>query len=106
MIVVKIELWSAVTGEKTEIGQMVLANDGTSRDIKRGNYDVKLGRRGVTDTKIIWQKPQKQARVELFPRQSFSVWVLVARALKNLGIERFADFYDRELDRKLEEEGL
>lgn len=106
MIVVRIELHSAVTGKVEEIGQMVISNDGTSANPKRGNYDVRLGRRGVTDTRQIVNAPQRRARVELFPRASFSVWVLVARALKNLGIERFADFYEEQLHEELEKKGL
>lgn len=103
MIVVRIELHSAVTGKVEEIGQMVLANDGTSRDPKRGDYTVKLGRRGELSTQRIWQHPQREAKVLKYPRLAFSVWVLVARALKNLGIERFADFYEDQTDTALRE---
>lgn len=100
MIVVKIELHSAVTGVVSELGRMLISNDGTSRDPKRGHYDVRLMRRG-SPTVV-----QRQARVEKYPRAAFSVWVLVARALKNVGIERFADFFEDQTDIALAERGL
>ena len=108
MIVVRIELHSARTGEVTELGKMLIANDGTSPNPKRGDYTVKLARRGVTDPdhSKTWNRPQRQARVEKYPRLSFSVWVLVARGLKALGIERFADFYEDQTDRALDEKGF
>lgn len=97
MIVVKIELHSAVTGKTSELGRMVICNDGTAVNPKRGNYTVDLMRRGTTD------KVQRRSRVEKYPRLAFSVWVLVARALKNLGIERFADFFEDQADSLLAE---
>lgn len=106
MIVVKVELHSAVTGQVTEIGKMVIANDGMNPNPKRGDYTVYLGRRGVTDVREIVSKPQRVARVLKYPRLAFSVWVLVARALKNLGIERFADFFEDQTDATLDEHGL
>lgn len=105
MILVRIELHSAVTGQASEIGRMVICNDGTGSP-KRGNYSVALGRRGITDTRAILAAPQRRGEVKLFPRVSLSVWVLVARALKAIGIERFADFYEKELDAALQKEGL
>lgn len=104
MILVKIELHSAVTGKITPLGLMVISNDGTSANPKRGNYDVRLGRRGSLGE--VFTKPQRTARVEKYPRAAFSVWVLVARALKNLGIELFADFYEEQTDIALSEHGL
>lgn len=100
MIVVKVELHSAITGQISEIGRMHITNDGSSDNVRRGNYNVSLMRRGTTD------QVQRRSRVEKFPRLALSVWVLVARALKNLGIERFADFYENQVDTKLTEEGL
>lgn len=86
MIVVKVELHSAITGDVTEIGRMVVANDGTGTG-SLGNYDAKLGRKGVADNRKIWESPQRQARVEGYPRISAPVWVLVARALKGFGFK-------------------
>lgn len=84
MLVVKVELHSAITGEVTEIGRMLIANDGTSRDPDRGDYNVKVGRRGVTDDRKIWMKPHRTGKVLNYPRLAYSVWVLVARALQSV----------------------
>lgn len=78
MIVVKIELHSAITGRVTEIGRMHLSNDAVTTSVygtARGSYDVELMRRGTTN------KVQKRGRVENYPRQAYTVWELVRRAL-------------------------
>jgi hypothetical protein len=93
MIVVKIELHSAITGAVTELGKMVISNDDTHHgDPTRGDYTVRLGRRGNTETINVMQKPQKTGKVLNYPRLSYSVWVLVARALKAVGIEKWSEF--------------
>lgn len=77
MIIVKVELWPWGQESKAkEIGRMTIANDGTSNSSKRGNYNVKIMRRGTTNTVI------KQKRVEDYPRLSYSIWELVRRALE------------------------
>lgn len=38
MLVVKIELHSAITGRATLLGSMIIANTGTSSDPKRGGF--------------------------------------------------------------------
>lgn len=84
MLVVKIELHSAITGQVTEIGKMIIANDGTgTREV--GNYDVRLGRRGVQELSKIYHKPSRRGRVLEYRRLSKSVWELVSKALKSVG---------------------
>jgi len=78
MIVVKVELHSARTGEVSEIGRMLVINDG-SGSLEKGNYLIRLLRRGSTS------KVQREARVTGHARQSYSVWVLVAKALWAVG---------------------
>ncbi len=80
MIVVKVELHSAITGEISEIGRMEICNDGTG-DSTRGNYTGKLFRRGST------KRAMKQAHVKNHARLSYSVWVLVAKMLGALGFK-------------------
>lgn len=80
MIVVKVELHSAVTGQITEIGRLTIANDGTSLDKKKGNYNIKLMKRGTGDNVL------KEGRVEEHPRLSQSIWKLVKKALKAVKI--------------------
>jgi hypothetical protein len=87
MVVVKIELHSANTGEITEIGKMIIANDGTETSPNKGNYIVKLARKNITNLDKIWDKPQREARVEGYNRISDSVWVLVSKALTQLGFK-------------------
>ena len=74
MIVVKVELHSARTGKVSEIGRLLISNDGTGSPT-RGNYVIQRLRRGT-------QAVQKTGRVEDYPRQSYSVWELLKRALK------------------------
>jgi len=87
MLVVRIELHSAITGKVTEIGRMIVSNDGKTLDPKVGNYDVRLARRGVEDNARILAKPQRHGRVEGHARLSLPVWSLVAKALSAIGFE-------------------
>lgn len=80
MILITIKLVSAIDESRSrEIGRMLIANDG-SGTAERGDYQIRLMRRGTIDV------VQKTAEVKGFPRQSTVVWALVARALANLGI--------------------
>jgi hypothetical protein len=78
VIVVKVELHSAITGEITEIGRTIIYNDG-SGDALTGNYGVRVMRKGTTET------IQREARVEKHARQSLPIWVLIRRALEAAG---------------------
>lgn len=76
MIIVKIELHSAITGKMTELGRLHIVNDGTG-DRRRGNYDVtKFGRH---------RHRLKTARVENHARLSLSIWKLLRKALDAVG---------------------
>lgn len=78
MIVITIELWSAVTGKKTKLGEMHIANDGTGTDSKC-DYDGRVMRKpdfkGVTRT----------GRVEGHRRHAQTVWHLLGKMLKSMG---------------------
>lgn len=77
MIVVKIELHSAITGQVTELGRLHVINDGTGTSL-RGNYGIeKFGKR---------QRFLGRARVEDWPRKSYSVFRLLKRALEALKV--------------------
>lgn len=83
MLIVKIELHSAVTGEVSEIAHMRIINDGTgTRDL--GNYDVEL-MEGRKDGRRVAMK----SRVEGYPRLPYTVWELVRRALGGRGSTPF-----------------
>lgn len=84
MIVVKIELWPLGFKEgMREIGRMYIANDGGTAQI--GNYRVGVCRKGTTEVpQPVYSKgpkPTRQGEVKGFPRKSYSVWRLIARAI-------------------------
>ncbi len=72
MIVVKIELHSAVTHRVTTLGQINIANDGTGNGT-HGNYDVRL----IDKNGRVF----KRGRVLRFPRVTRSIWTLLRLAL-------------------------
>lgn len=84
MIVVRVELWSAITGRKTLLGQAVISNDGTGT-LDRGNYDVRVGRKGQEDLGTVYAEPQRRGRVENFARNSKNIWYLLRQALQSAG---------------------
>ena len=72
MIVIRVELHSAITGKVTTLGKAVICNDGTGTRT-RGNYTMALsGKDG---------KPMKHAQITNWPRLSKHVWALIARML-------------------------
>lgn len=84
VIVIKVELHSAITGNTTELGRMIIANDGEQGNGSLGDYVVKLGRKGQSDVQI-WKKPQREGAVKGHRRLALSVWNLVAKALHSVG---------------------
>jgi len=87
MLVVRVELHSAVTGKVTEIARMLLFNDGTgTRDT--GNYKGKVVR-GDTEEHmapaVIYQrKSLREGEVKDYPRLKLHVWNLVTRMLTSM----------------------
>ncbi len=77
MIIVTIELQSAITNKRSKLGVMHICNDGTGTT-KLGNYFAHVMRKGGA-----WNKPQRLGKVYDYPRASYSVWRLVMRALKD-----------------------
>lgn len=77
MIVVKLELHSALTGQVREIGRAHIFNDGTGTR-GTGNYGVRVLRKGT-------QRVQREGRVEKHPRLSAPVWSLLRKALEAAG---------------------
>ena len=79
MLVVKIELHSAVTGRVTTLAQAVIYNDGTgSKSV--GNYKVVIGRKGQS-LKALLKKPWRRSVVTKFPRAQLGAWYLLREAL-------------------------
>lgn len=82
MLVIKIELWPKGDGSKArELGRTYIANTGTGT-VKRSDYKVAVCRKG--SKKCPWFGKVKAVRtgeVKNYPRQSYSVWRLITRAL-------------------------
>ena len=80
MLVVKIELWPHGQKKKRkEIGRMYIGNDGTGSPM-RGNYDVYVCSEGQTEPPPDGAYA-RAGRVEQYPRQGYTVWQLIKRAL-------------------------
>lgn len=76
MILVKIELVSAIHPSRSrELGRIKIVNDGSGTS-NRGNYIAQLMRRGTTD------KVLKTTVIQNYPRNAYSVWELVRRILQ------------------------
>lgn len=87
MIVVKVELWSAVTGEQMEIARMVIDNIGGT--VSSGDYRARTlkGRSREALVRALNNIPmrvQREGRVSGHARLREHVWNLVAKALKSM----------------------
>lgn len=85
MLIVRVELLSAITGKSTELARMTICNDGTSRTLKKGSYDGKAlrGRGAPFDYgDFVNAAPIRTARVENYSRTTQHVWNLVAKMLQ------------------------
>lgn len=88
MIVVKVELWSAITGQKTELARMSLANVGVTPNGRRGDYHVETyhGRDAKALAEAMRERRvTRSAEVKNHPRLSEHVWNLVAKGLNAMG---------------------
>jgi hypothetical protein len=86
VLIVRVELRSAVTGRVTEIARMRIVNRGTGT-AGCGDYDVMsfCGRdRAALDRGVV----QRRAEVLRWPRLRMHVWSLVAEALAAMGYSR------------------
>ena len=86
MLVVTIDLHSARTGKKKNLGTIIIANDGTGTDTK-GNYWGRAYRAGMNLSEWSRKRPIRQTEVKGHPRMKFAVWHLVTEVLINLGYE-------------------
>lgn len=80
MLRITVELWpGGLETGKSKIAQMDIANIGVgTKGGQYRNYKGRLYRRGK------WGTVQKTAVLENYPRESYTVWVLVMRMLKEL----------------------
>lgn len=82
MIVVRVELHSAVTGVITELARAHISNAGG--DMTQGDYEVNV-LRGRDKAALDKGTVQKFGKVLNHPRLREHVWNLVAKALKATG---------------------
>ena len=83
MIVVRIELWSARTGEKTELARMEICNDGTSAGALRNYIARTLRGRGAAQ--LNRRAAQRETQIACWPAERLHIWNLVAAALSRMG---------------------
>lgn len=89
MIIVRVELWSAVTGKVTELARMGIDNIGG--DLKVGDYRCRTWRGRDADalTKaMISDTPKsvtREGKVLRHRRLDLHVWHLVGKALASMG---------------------
>jgi hypothetical protein len=86
MIVVRVELHSAVSGQVQELARAIIANDGTGTP-ETGHY-IATTLRGRSAKQLSRLQPQRSAHVRDWPRQRLHVWNLVVEALIRMGYSR------------------
>ena len=83
MIVVRVELHSAITGEKTELARMIVDNVGGNKT--SGNYRCRT-LRGRSSAVLDRREVQREGKVIGFPRLSQHIWNLVASSLCGMAL--------------------
>ena len=81
MIIVRVELHSAVTGERTELARMMIDNIGGSQNL--GDYRARTYR-GRDSEALDQRTVQREGRILKHPRLREHVWNLVAKALASM----------------------
>lgn len=86
MIIVRVELHSAIDGQKTEIARMMIDNIGGTEKV--GDYRCRTyrGRSGDDlDRAMFTEAVTREGKVEGHRRLDLHVWHLVGKALKSMG---------------------
>ena len=86
MIIVTVELLSAVTGEQKTLAQMDICNTGEGTH-RKGNY-IAVTHRGRDAISLARRTPQRSCEVKDWPRLDKHVWNLVQTALTGMGYGR------------------
>lgn len=91
MIVVRVELWSAITHQKTTLALMSICNEGTSLNPNRSDYEVKAHRGRDEDAlmkSLRSGSATHKGHVTNHARLQEHIWVLVTKALLACGYGR------------------
>lgn len=84
MIVVRVELWSAVDCSKTELARMSLDNVACSPNMQLGDYRARTYRGRSADALDRFEV-QREGKVLQHRRLAEHVWNLVAKGLVSMG---------------------
>jgi hypothetical protein len=94
MIVVRVELWSAINGKVTDLGTVMIDNVGGTDT--RGDYRARAYSKGVwkrfaryLQPRPAWAlvkkaKPNRIGSITNHPRKSAPIWTLVRKALESM----------------------
>lgn len=87
MIVVPIQLWSAITGAQTTLGTMVIDNVATRKGGSEADYRVRMYKKTAKQIveQVHTEKPIREGQVIGHKRVKEPVQNLVAKALKEMG---------------------
>lgn len=84
MLVVRLELHSANTGEVSELGRMIVANVGGTDET--GEYEVRLALSASSSQELLDDKTRDRlGKVSGYPRMTQHAWDLIAKALASVG---------------------
>lgn len=86
MIVNRVELWSAITGDVSELARMTIDNVGGTTQL--GDYRTRTYRGRSTEAlhnAMLAETVQREGKVLRHPRLREHVWNLVAKALSGMG---------------------
>lgn len=83
MIIVKVELHSAITGKVTELARMEIANDGTGTRTRR-HYEART-LKGRDREALNRRTTQRETALKGWPSERVHVWNLVTALLVKMG---------------------
>lgn len=82
MIVVRVELWSARDGSRTELARMLLCNEGSAGALRDYSIETLVGR---STEALDRRQVNRRGRVLGHPSESVHIWNLIAKALQAVG---------------------
>lgn len=86
MIVVRVELWSAVTGRRTELARMMIDNVGGDHALR--DYEVRTYRgrsEAALHAAMLNDTVTRRGKVLQHPAPKVHIWYLVGKALAAMG---------------------
>lgn len=84
MIIVRVELHSAITGKVTELARMKIYNDNKSPNPNFGNYGFQTFIGRSTD-QLAKEREHRHTAIEHWPKNRLHVWNLICKGLRQMG---------------------